>query len=1542
MKRYIILSFAIAIVIWGAMAFQSMEEPVFIRMLKDKLKAYNESYPEEKVYIQTDKPFYKPGEEIWFTVSVLNSNTLKPTTISDVVYVELIDPKGNVAAKAQYVITEGTAHGDFTISEAMPGGLYQLRAFTNWMKNFGEQQGFSKELQVQRIITPRLLLKLDFEREAYGAGDQVSAKLTVSNLKNERAAHANIQYSIKLKGVEYYRNTITTDANGEAKLTCLLPDSLNTSDGLLQAVVENNAVEESISRSIPIVLNKITLAFFPEGGYALANVNSTMAFKAVNEFGKGADVTGSIVDENNNVISKFTSYHMGMGAFDFTPTNNKKYFARIESPAGNGELIPLPEPLLNGTSIHLQTKTNNTLIWKINSTTQQSAYFIAQAHGEIYYAEHHALKAGENVIEVSTQMFPVGIAVFTLFNQEGVAQSERLVFVNGDKGLNIRLKPDKEKYQPREKVEIKIETTDNKGKPIPAKLALAVADDQLISFADDKQDNLLSTMLLSSEVKGNIQEPSFYFDANEPNATQALDYLLMTQGWRRFTWEEVKQNSKIIIHAPEKVKNLSGRLRDKDGKGVESEVTLLELSGKKRIIKVRTTKDGQFLFRNIDPTISMLLLAKKPWIIAIENDIPLAVTSNLKAGTLRYNEVSEIVGNIAEPALDDTETELEAANMNMSMDADVSSLSEVVVIGYGTVSRNDLTGSVVRVYSNELDSRTAAAPIENMLQGRAAGVMVQPQTGNPGAQSTIRIRGFSSLAGGRSEPLYVIDGHPIGTSLNQNFSNGSMISPDDIESIEVMQSPEATALFGCSAANGVILVTTKSRLGYYNYGGSYTKTRASKFSSLTVYPKKFTASREFYVPAPASNTEERKDFRTTVYWNHTIVTNEKGEAKVNFFNTDAVSAFRITAEGFSGTGLIGRREAVYYTQLPFSIDTKIPEYLGFEDVMKLPVRIKNETTAALNGTLQITIPQELNVLEPVEQLIQVPANTTKTFLLTISPKGIAGSFPVKIKLQSKAYSDEVKQTITVKPIGFPVRMSISAKQLDNNFIVPIHDAEKNSIHAQLVAYPDVLSDLFAGAEAILHEPYGCFEQVSSSTFPNIFALQFLKQAGQINPAIEKRALTYIENGYKRLTAYEIRGGGFEWFGHPPAHEGLTAYGLIEFHEMKKVSGTVDEKMMHRTREWLLSRRTGSGTYKQNKGKYGFSGASEEVTNAYITYALSETGTTNIEPEYQTALEEVLKSKDMYRMALVAATAYNLNKPADYTKLVNLFKETTNKNGFELKADHSIVRSYGVSLKCETLAMWAATLMKEQNPDLSLLQTCMQEILKGRSYGQFGSTQATTVALKALTDYARLMRTTRNGGEIQVYVNNQLTDKHVYEKEVRENLVLQNFANNITAECNHNMRVVFGNTTEPLPYSVNIQWYTKKPITDENCKVNLSTTLSSNTVKVNETVRLTTTIKNKTAEGLPMTVAVIGIPSGLSVQPWQLKELREKGVYDFYEIMNGNLVIYYREMPPAGEYIVNLDLKAEVTGTYTGTASSAYLYYTNELKSWVKGNTITVM
>jgi len=153
------------------------------------------------------------------------------------------------------------------------------------------------------------------------------------------------------------------------------------------------------------------------------------------------------------------------------------------------------------------------------------------------------------------------------------------------------------------------------------------------------------------------------------------------------------------------------------------------------------------------------------------------------------------------------------------------------------------------------------------------------------------------------------------------------------------------------------------------------------------------------------------------------------------------------------------------------------------------------------------------------------------------------------------------------------------------------------------------------------------------------------------------------------------------------------------------------------------------------------------------------------------------------------------------------------------------------------------------------------------------------------------------------------------------------------EGKHEIKVQYKGAQNAMPYTMAIDYNTTLPKSAEQCNVDVSAKLSTKTCKVGETVRLTTKVNNKHDKGMPMTMAVVGIPSGLSAQPWQLKELQEKGTIGFYEITDNYVIFYFRDMAPNAAHTINLDLKAEVPGVYEAPASSGYLYYTNEYKCW---------
>jgi hypothetical protein len=291
-------------------------------------------------------------------------------------------------------------------------------------------------------------------------------------------------------------------------------------------------------------------------------------------------------------------------------------------------------------------------------------------------------------------------------------------------------------------------------------------------------------------------------------------------------------------------------------------------------------------------------------------------------------------------------------------------------------------------------------------------------------------------------------------------------------------------------------------------------------------------------------------------------------------------------------------------------------------------------------------------------------------------------------------------------------------------------------------------------------------------------------------------------------------------------------------------------------------------------------------------------------------------------------------------LLELVKGKQAGDGSWCGTRHSITRSEGISLKLETTSLICLALMKSKKPDVNALTAGVKFILASRSGGGFGATQSTIMSLKALTAYAQYARKTDSPGTVIATVDNQDVARKSYPAGQREPITIDSLERFIP-EGRHTVSIRFEGTKSPLPHSLEVSYYTWKPASAEACKVALETSAAASEVKVGQTLRISTVLKNKTQEGLPMTIAILGLPAGVNPQPWQLKELQEKKTVDFYEVSGASVVFYFRQMKPGEVRSIQLDCKAEIPGTFTAPASRAYLYYTNEYKTWTSIKPVTV-
>ncbi|HEX2689059.1 MAG TPA: hypothetical protein VHN14_20695, partial [Kofleriaceae bacterium] len=570
-----------------------------------------------------------------------------------------------------------------------------------------------------------------------------------------------------------------------------------------------------------------------------------------------------------------------------------------------------------------------------------------------------------------------------------------------------------------------------------------------------------------------------------------------------------------------------------------------------------------------------------------------------------------------------------------------------------------------------------------------------------------------------------------------------------------------------------------------------------------------------------------------------------------------------------------------------------------------------------------------------------------------SPCGIAsdGNADIDLTLTGRGLTDQIKKTIRVVPRGFPIEASASGTARRGppaRHAFELAGALPGSIRATVTMYPSPVTAMAKGLEGMIREPGGCFEQTSSTNYPNIMILGYLNATSNdgagADPALVQKTQGVLDHGYKLLAGYETPDKGYEWFGHTPGHEALTAYGLMEFADMAKVYD-VDRKMVERTADWLMSRRDQQGGFQRSaQALDSFGRANPTTTNAYILWALAEARRTSGLTK-ELAVQQKLggETADPYLLALAANTSLiAAPKAADTAAMVARLARMQAKDGSFTGAKETITMSGGESLTIETTALAVLALLKASpNHEYEPQLRASVDWLNGKrgGYGAWGNTQATILGLKALTAYTEYARQMAAPGTATLVVNGQDAGTISFDKGRRDALVWDGIAEKLSP--GHNTIELRLDSQAQLPYTIAIEYRSATPQSSPRTKLSVTTQLQKTQARMGEGVTLRAHVENTTSAGIPMTLARVGLPGGMVFQTWQLKELRDKGVIDFYETRPREVILYWRALPPLAKKDVDINLLAAVPGTYEAPASSAYLYYTAEDKAWAQPVAITI-
>jgi len=877
-----------------------------IQKLVAQLEKWTADNPQEKVYLQLDKPFYGVGDNIWFKAYITVGAENRLSALSGALNVELVNEQDSVKQWVKLPVTSGITWGDFALSDTLQEGTYRIRAYTNWMRNAGPEYFFEKSIVIGNAATNNVFTKTTYKYSKANNAQKVDAVINYADLDNAPYANKDVSYSVKINDKQILKNKGTTDAQGNLNVSFINTAQAPLTSGM---IVTNIKVDDkkTVTKNISIrtTSGQADVQFFPESGNLVNGIRSRVAFKAVGPNGLGVDIKGMVTDNTNAEVAQITTRRLGMGVFAFTPETGKTYKAQITYPDGSQNTMALPAAAEQGYVMTINNTDTAKVSLKVTGSTgfnTKNVYVVAQTGGAVCYVARNNSASSAFSTSIPKSKFPSGIAQFTLFTATGEPLNERIAFIQRDADrLNVKVSANAATSAPRQKVKITINAANSNGKPVVGAFSASVIDESKVQTDEAAETSILSHLLLTSDLKGYIEQPNYYFTKPDEKTNADLDVLMMTQGYRRFAWKPLLANQlPAPAYQPEKTLQISGTVKTLGGKPVpNSKVMLFTTSGGTFILDTIADAQGRFAFKN--------LLFKD----SIRFVIQARTAKNGKNVEIKLDNLPNrsTVKNVRPQ---DVEVGAEALNAYLKFSKKQYDEEAKYGLGNHTILLKEVTvtekrksavtnssnlngpGNADQVLTADMFEKMACVTIDQCLQGRLIGVIFKG--GIP----------YSTRSLSLSTPMQVIvDGVYVDGDFLQNFS------PQDVASVEVLRSIGNTAIYGGRGSGGVLIINTKR-------GGDYNYSAANVYSPgiITYTPKGYYTARQFYAPKyddPKTNMAVA-DLRTTIHWVPSIVTDSNGNASFEFFNAGTKGTYRVVVEGINDEGHLGRQVLRYQVQ----------------------------------------------------------------------------------------------------------------------------------------------------------------------------------------------------------------------------------------------------------------------------------------------------------------------------------------------------------------------------------------------------------------------------------------------------------------------------------------------------------------------------------------------------------------------------------------------------------------------------------------------------
>ncbi|MEX0611672.1 MAG: alpha-2-macroglobulin family protein [Pirellulales bacterium] len=698
--------------------------------------------------------------------------------------------------------------------------------------------------------------------------------------------------------------------------------------------------------------------------------------------------------------------------------------------------------------------------------------------------------------------------------------------------------------------------------------------------------------------------------------------------------------------------------------------------------------------------------------------------------------------------------------------------------------------------------------------------------------------------------------------------------------------------------------------------------------------------------ADAASVRVRQWFPETLLWRPELITDDAGLATIEVDLPDSITSWRLSASAVSGDGKLGGGQSSIRVFQPFFVDLDLPLALTRGDEVELPVVVYNYLDKPQSVELNLADCAGLARLDEAVKVVELAAGEVRSVGYRLRAEKI-GRFDLEVTARGEGVADAVRRQIEIEPDGRRVEQVVNGnldQPAEVDLAVP-DDAIEGSVKAIIRIYPSTFSQLVEGLDAIFQKPYGCFEQTSSTTYPNVLALDYLRRTGKPAPEIEAKARAYIHLGYQRLLSFEVDGGGFDWFGSPPANATLTAYGLMEFDDMARVHD-VDPALIERTRHWLLDQQQADGSWDSEVHRlhHDPTRAAADLarlsTTAYIGWAVFG-GRSEDDPKAQATLDYLLRHEpaamdDAYVLALVANSLAAIDSSGraagPYLERLAQMRHTS-ADGKLAWWDTSRTLFYGAGRggSIETTAL-AALAMLHAGYEPPITRGALAWLAGQKdALGTWHSTQATVLALKAL-----LAGTGKPlGGErertIEIAADGLLIHQAVIPADDSD--VVQQFDLSSQLGAGRGRLLLTERGGGGTGYQVVLSYHlpgASQPPAQPPMSVELA--YDRTELSTGDTLAVKATLTNHMSAAAPMVLVDLPIPAGFAIEPDDLAQLAATRRIAKYQLTPRSAIIYLRQLPPAQAITLTYRLRATMPVKVTAAPARAYEYYDPDTKA----------